>query len=79
MNWFNIFLISVAVTLLSYQGYSFAMVDEASIKASIRPPVERAVIQFDEESFMRLKKMKPEKSFKQPDTRDFGKNTLLEG
>ena len=79
MNLFNIFLISIALTLLGYQGYSFAMVDEASIRASIRPPVQRSVIQFDEQSFQRLKKLKPEKSFKLPDTKDFGKDHLLDG
>jgi|CXWL01.1.fsa_nt_gi hypothetical protein len=78
MNWFNIFLISIAVSLLSYQGYSFAMVDEAAIKDSVRPPAERKVIEFDEQSFQRLKKMKPEKSFSKPDKKDFGKDHLFE-
>ena len=78
MNWFNIVLITAAIALLGYQGASYGMVDEASIKASIKPGIQRNVIQFDEQSFQRLKKMKPEKSFRQPDARDFGKDTLLD-
>jgi len=77
IKWLRPSLILIAAGLFIWQGVSYFTIDYDAIEKSVRKPMERQFIEFDEGTFDLLKELDEGKRINKLRERDFGRKEIF--